>query len=104
MTTVLAAVCGLIWGAAAAFLNFFISKKSVTKNSTAALTGASMARIAVDFAALGLVYLLRNILPFPFEVTLVATAIAMSLTTIYCAFRLSNQLKPKPKEEEKSEK
>ena len=100
MMTVLAALCGLVWGAAAAFLNFAISRKSVTKDSTAALTGASVLRLIVDFAALGLVFLLRNVLPFRFDVTLVATAIAMSLTTIFCAYRLSGQLKAKAKRDE----
>ena len=101
MMTVLAAVCGVIWGMAAALLNFWINKKSIEKNSTAALTGASMLRLLVDFAALGLVFLLRKVLPFSFEVMLVATAIAMSLTTIFCAYRLSSQLKPKPGPEDK---
>ena len=98
MMTIVGVVCGLIWGTAAAFLNFSITKGSVSKNSAAALTGASVLRLVVDFAALGLVFLLRGLLPFRFEYMLVATAIAMSLTTIFCAYRLSNQLKPKERE------
>ena len=107
MKIVIGALCGLIWGAAAALLNFAISKRSIMKNNTTALMGASIGRIAVDFAALGLVFLLRKALPFPFEVTMVATAIAMSLVTIVCAYRLSAAIKPKAtpqnKEEQKNE-
>ena len=95
MRIIIGALCGLIWGAAAALLNFAISKRSIAKNNTAALMGASIGRIGVDFAALGLVFLLRKVLPFSFEVTMVATAIAMSLVTIVCAYRMSATVKPK---------
>ena len=101
MSYVIAAVCGAVWGAAAAFLNFFISKRGVAKNNTASLLGANAARMVVDIAALGLVFLLRNVLPFPFEVTLIATAISMSLVTIVCAYRLSGQMKPRDDGEKK---
>ena len=100
MKIVFAVLLGLIWGAAAALVNSKISAAALKKNTGSAIQTASVSRMAVDIAALGLVFLLRKVLPFSFEVMLVATAIAMSLTTIYCAFRLSNQHKPKPKEPE----
>ena len=48
MGYVLGAICGLIWGAAAALLNHQISKRSILKNNTASLLGANVLRILVD--------------------------------------------------------
>ena len=95
MGYVLGAICGLIWCAAAALLNFQISKRSVLKDSTTAIMGANVLRVLVDLAALGVVFLLRKVLPFRYEAMLIATAIAMSLVTIFCAYRLSGQLAKK---------
>ena len=95
MKYVLGALLGLLWGTAAALINAKISRKALEKGSAGALQAASAGRLAVDIAALGLVYLLRNVLPFSYEVMLVATAIAMSLMTIVLAFRMSKTEKGK---------
>jgi len=99
MGYVIGALCGLVWGAAAALLNSRISKRCIAKNSTPALMGANLARVGVDIAALGAVFLLRKVLPFPYEAMLIATAIAMSLVTIVCAYRMSATVKSEEKEE-----
>lgn len=104
MAYVLGAVCGLIWGAAAAFLNFTISKRSIAKNSTSAILGANVLRVAVDLVALGAVFLLRRVLPFRYEATLIATALAMSMVTIVLAYRMSMDLRPKSEEKTEEEK
>ena len=93
MKTVLAVLLGLIWGAAAALVNAKISADALRKNSSSAIRTASAGRMAVDAAALGLVFLLRGVLPLPYEVVLVATAVSLSLCTIFYSFRMSKSLK-----------
>ena len=98
MGYVIGALCGLVWGAAAALLNFQISKRCIARNSTSALLGANIIRVGVDIVALGTVFLLCRLLPFPYEVALIATAVAMSLVTIVCAYRMSATVKPKDRD------
>ena len=100
MKIVFAVLLGLIWGAAAALVNSKISAAALKKNTGSAIQAASVSRMAVDIAALGLVFLLRKVLPLPFEVLLIATAVSLSLMTILLAFRMSRALKEKqePKE------
>ena len=100
MGYVLGAICGLIWGAAAALLNHQISKRSILKNNTASLLGANVLRILVDLAALAAVFFLRKVLPFRSEAALIATAVAMSMVTIFCAFRMSADLAKQKKDGE----
>ena len=98
MKTVLAVLLGLIWGAAAALVNAKISADALRKNSSSAIRTASAGRMAVDAAALGLVFLLRGVLPLPYEVVLVATAVSLSLLTIVLAYRMSGAEKKKNRE------
>ena len=104
MQFVFGAAAGLVWGALAAFLNLQINKKALAKNSTNALLAANICRTAVDFAALGLIVLLRRFLPFRYEAALVGTAIALSLLTIVFAYRLSRPETPAKKSEDGEEK
>ena len=93
MKYVIGAFLGLLWGALVAWLNSRINKAAIEKNSTKAMMGASMGRTAIDIAALGLVFLLRNVLPGNFEATIVGTAASLGLLTVFFAFQLS---KPEP--------
>ena len=52
-----------------------------------------MGRTAIDIVALGIVFLLRNILPFNFEATIAGTAASLGLLTVFFAFQLS---RPEP--------
>ena len=88
MNYVWGALAGLVWGALAAFVNYRINKAAVKKNTNTSMLTANGARMAVDLIALGAVYLLRKRLPFSFEATIIATAIALSLLTIVFAYRL----------------
>ena len=88
MSYVWGALAGLAWGALAAFINYRINRAALKKNSNKALMGSNAARMAVDLAALGAVYLLRKRLPFSFEATIIGAAIALSLLTIVFAYRL----------------
>ncbi len=94
MQYVWGALAGLAWGALAAFVNYRINKAAVGKNSNTAMLAANMARMTVDLVALGAVYLLRKRLPFSFEATIIAAAVALSMLTIVFAYRL---IKPEKK-------
>ena len=95
MKYVIGAFLGLFWGALVAWLNSRINRIAIEKNSTKAMMGASMGRTAIDIAALGLVFLLRNVLPGNFEATIVGTAASLGLLTVFFAFQLS---RPESKE------
>ena len=81
-------------------MNHQISKRSILKNNTASLLGANVLRILVDLAALAAVFFLRKVLPFRYEAALIATAVAMSMVTIFCAFRMSADLAKQKKDGE----
>ena len=93
MNLVLGVLAGLLWGAAAAALNMRISKKALAKGETNALLASNLGRSAVDIAALAVVFLLRNVLPFSYEAMLVGTAVSLSLLTILFAFRIAGRRK-----------
>ena len=91
MSIALAVLAGLVWGALAAVVNYFIMKKSIEKNTNNAVISSSMLRTAIDVAALGAVFLARNVLPFDFTYALIACAVAMSIGTIVFTFRLAKK-------------
>lgn len=93
MNLVIGVLVGLVWGALAALLNLYINKKALAKASTNALMAANFGRLAVDIAALGAVFLLRKLLPFSYEATLIGTAISLSLLTVIFAYRLAGKQK-----------
>lgn len=81
------ALAGLAWGVLCGGLNILILKKSLGKNDSNVLMAANLGRMAVDLVALLLVFLLRKVLPFSYEAMLVATAVALSVTSLIFAFR-----------------
>lgn len=83
------ATAGLVWGVLAAFLSYCIMNKCLKKNTANAMMLCSVLRTAVDVAALGAVFLARNLLPFSFYAAIIATAVALSVSTIYFTFRLA---------------
>ena len=93
MKYVIGAIVGLLWGALVAWLNSRINKIAIGKNDTKAMMEASLGRTVIDVAALGAVFLLRNVLPFNFEATIAGTAASLGLLTVFFAFQLS---KPEP--------
>ena len=93
MNYLIAAVVGLAWGALAAFVNSRITIKCLAKNTAKAITLMNIAHMAVDVAALAVVYFVRGLLPFSFEATLFAAAAALSIVTIIFTFKISNDEK-----------
>ena len=84
---------GLVWGALAALVNMLINKKALAKADTNALLAANLGRMAIDVAALALVFLLRKQLPFSYEAMLIGTAVSLSLLNIAFAFRMAGKEK-----------
>ncbi len=80
-------LAGLVWGAVCGLVNTLILKKAIDKNNSNTLMAANLARMVVDLLALLLVFLLRKVLPFSFEATMIGTAIALSAVTLVFAFR-----------------
>jgi len=93
MEYILGALAGLVWGAAAAYINMLITKKSLEKKDAKAALTANYLRLAVDAAALALIFLTRGILPFSYEACMVATAISLSVGTIIATLALSRKMK-----------
>lgn len=87
MELLLGGLAGLAWGLICGLVNILILKKAITKNDNNAIMAANLARMAVDLAALGAVFLLRKVLPFSFEAALIGTAVALSVVTIVYAYR-----------------
>ncbi len=91
MKLLLGALAGLAWGGLLGWLNTRILKRAVGKNDANAVLAGNLLRMLVDLAALGLVFLLRKVLPFSFEAALLGTALALSAVTLVFAFRYGKQ-------------
>ena len=89
MKYLVGALAGLLWGALAALLNGYITKKALDKSSDKAMLLSNALRLVVDVLALGSVFLLRNVLPFSFEAALMGTAASMSMLMIVFAYKMA---------------
>jgi len=88
VNNVFAVLFGIVWGAAVAFVNSRIAKKALDKKDVKAAKNARRIQMLVDIAALVAIVLLRNILPFSYEIALVCTIIALSVLTIVFLFTM----------------
>lgn len=89
MIYIISALAGLVWGFLAALLNAFVTKKCIAKQSTNAIMASNLVHMLVDVAALAAVFLVRNLPWLNFAVAIVATAAALSITTIVFTFKLA---------------
>lgn len=92
MQIALSILAGLLWGGAAGLVNLLITKKML-KGPAERLTAMGLLRAFIDVAALAAVYFTRKLLPLRFEITLIATAVTLSLVTILLSFRLAASMK-----------
>ncbi len=92
MQIALSILAGLLWGGAAGLVNLLITKKML-KGPAERLTAMGLLRTFIDVAALAAVYFTRKLLPLRFEITLIATAVTLSLVTILLSFRLAASMK-----------
>jgi len=90
---VFAVLFGIVWGAAAAFVNSRIARKALEKKDIKAAKNARRVQMLVDIAALVVLVLLRNILPFPYEISLVSAIISLSVLTIVFLFAMEKTKK-----------
>ena len=93
MNNIFAVLFGVVWGAAAAFANSRIAGKALEKKDIKAAKNARRVQTLVDIAALVVLVLLRNILPFPYEISLVSAIIALSVLTIVFLFAMGKTKK-----------
>ena len=93
MNNIFAVLFGIVWGAAAAFANSRIARKALEKKDIKAAKNARRVQMLVDIAALVVLVLLRNILPFPYEISLVSAIIALSVLTIVFLFAMGKTKK-----------
>ena len=91
MKIAVAILAGLVWGALGAFVNYRINLAALKKPDSKAVLAAGLARMGVDLAVLGAVFLLRGVLPFPFEPALLAAGITLSLGAVALAFLLAKR-------------
>lgn len=91
MNIFLAILCGLVWGLLAALLGGLILRRALVKNTNSAVMAGNFLRTLVDLAALGLVFLARNILPFDYTWMMIATAVSLSIGLIVISFRLARK-------------
>lgn len=93
MNIVFAVLFGIVWGAAAAFVNSRIARKALEKKNIKAAKNARRVQMLVDIAALVILVLLRNILPFSYEISLVSAIISLSVLTIVFLFAMGKTKK-----------
>ncbi len=91
MNIFLAILCGLVWGLLAALLGGLILRRALVKNTNSAVMAGNFLRTLVDLAALGLVFLARNILPFDYTWMMIATAVSLSIGLIVISFRAARK-------------
>ena len=83
---------GLVWGTLFGLIGARVTKK-MASGSEREISSMSLVRTVMDVIALAAVYFTRNLLPLRFEVTLVSTAVALTLIGIVAAFRIAAQMK-----------
>ena len=93
MNNIFAVLFGIVWGVAAAFVNSRIAGKALEKKDIKAAKNARRVQTLVDIAALVVLVLLRNILPFPYEISLVSAIISLSVLTIVFLFAMGKTKK-----------
>ena len=78
------ALAGLVYGFLVGFIKYVCLWKSTIKSDKKITSGNLYARMVIswiaNFAALLLVFLLRNLLPFSFAAVLLAAAVGLSLS------------------------
>ena len=92
MITLWSVAAGLVWGTLFGLIGARVTKK-MASGSEREISSMSLVRTVMDVIALAAVYFTRNLLPLRFEVTLVSTAVALTLIGVVAAFRIAAQMK-----------
>lgn len=88
----LGGLLGLAFGAFVSWGNSKLIRRSLQKDKTAAVMGASFLRQLLDFLAFLVVFLLRKVLPFSFYAVIIGTAVGLSAGSILMAIRTGKQV------------
>ncbi len=91
MNYVLPIFLGLVWGALFALLGGLILRRALAKNTNAAVLTGTLLRTALDLASLGLIFLLREYLPFDWQWMMIAAAVSLSIGLIVISFRAARK-------------
>ena len=101
MKLILAFIVGAVWGVLCAYVNMLILRRALQSGRGGKMMGAHVLRGLIDLALLAVIVLLRNVLPFPFEMVLAGAVSAMGMMGIYFAFRTAGDgVKQSEKEKE----
>ena len=99
---VIGGVIGAAFGFAVTMISAQLTRRNMKKDDANAVMAGSMLRTLLDILALLAVYLLRNVLPFPFYGVIIGTALGLSIGNIIQAQQIGKQIK-KEEERKKSE-
>ncbi|MBQ0037365.1 MAG: hypothetical protein KBS74_01700 [Clostridiales bacterium] len=94
---IIGGLIGLVFGTGVACLSAWLSARSLETSKTTLVLGVSFLRQLFDIAALLIVYLLRNVLPFPLYALLIGTALGLSIGGIVLAARIGKKMDKKQK-------
>ena len=90
---VIGGVIGAVFGFVVAMVSAQLIRRNMKKNDASAVMAGSMLRTLLDILSLLAVYLLRNILPFPFYGVIIGTALGLSVGNVIQAQRMGKQIK-----------
>lgn len=94
-------VVGAVFGFAVANISAVLTRRGMKKDEANAVMAASMLRTLLDILALLIVYLLRNVLPFPFYAVIIGTAVGLSVSNVVLASRMGKRIKKEQNNEVK---
>ena len=86
-------VIGAAFGFAVANISAVLTRRNMKKGDANSVMAGSMLRTLLDILALLAVFLLRNVLPFPFYGVIIGTAIGLSVSNIILASRIGKKMK-----------
>lgn len=99
---IIGGLIGAAIGLAIAGFGAWLTRRSLTRDKTAAVMGASFLRTLLDIVTLLAVYLLRNMLPFPFYGMIIGTALGLSVGGVLFAVRTGKKMQRDDQPDQKS--
>lgn len=99
----LGGLAGFLLGLAVGYCNMCITKHSMKKQNgdgVGAVMGTNVLRQFLNFAALAVVFLLRNIIPLPFYGTIIGTAFGLSVGNVLFIWLLTRQMERQKQQQE----
>lgn len=98
---IIGGLIGAAIGLAVAGCSAWLTHRGLEKGKTNVVMGAGFLRMLLDLVTLLAVYLLRNVLPFPFYGMIIGTALGLSVGGVLFALRMGKKMKredpPDPK-------